>query len=278
MKHVPQHFAATIHECRVCGRTYPARNRLIQHLKTHSDSRPHKCTYCPKSFVLSNQLKQHLNIHSAQRSYECVACPKTFTYSSNWTKHLIRVHKFDKPRLQAVRAAREQKLTAPRSVKDEDSGTESEGSIDMYTVEESEDDAADRKHSAPAPPAALPALAPATPKYEMDVMRDPPPGHLMSMPDPVTAVIDQYLASDITKNEINENKSEYFKAAKADDSSDIKAIVEHIDAMSGHLDGPTHDDAALPTDIMHFTEIPVANANVTVFNLGQYLTTLAHNF
>lgn len=252
----------------VCGRSYGARSRLIEHNKTHSEAKKLKCAYCSKSFSRPHEHAQHERVHTGDKPYRCTVtgCGKQFTSYANWTKHLKAAHAFDKTMIKEVREARERAADLAKSepIKTE-SGIESAGSeiSDLYGFVESDDSD---------------TYVPIK-KIKREFNRAMNPiGTILS-----DARSDKVGASSITRTvnaaieridvDLDLTPPTELQTASftdfndVDDSSDIKAIVEHIDALSGGLEIEPSSQGAVD-EIMQFTDMmPVEN---NVYDPGEY--------
>lgn len=80
------------HVCSYCGKGYPNRYCLNQHLLKHTGERPFKCSYCPKTFTLKPLLKQHERFHTGERPYACEVCKKKFVSAALLSMHKKNMH------------------------------------------------------------------------------------------------------------------------------------------------------------------------------------------
>lgn len=52
-----------IHDCNVCGRSFPFLSSLSQHMRRHTGARPYKCPYCDHRASQKGNLKVHIRSH-----------------------------------------------------------------------------------------------------------------------------------------------------------------------------------------------------------------------
>lgn len=270
----------------MCGRSYGARSRLIEHAKSHSEEKKHKCTYCVKTFSRPHELQQHERVHTGHKPYSCPVCRKTFASYPNWTKHLTRAHAFGKDKIKQEREAMKR---APDADADADaapeaspikaeSGIESAGSeiSELYGFVESDD--SDGSYGP------IKKIKREINRYmhttDLEKVTDLYPIETQSITETVNAVIDRIDAMDedldpITSPvgllgavDLNTSSTDFTaEFADVDDSSDIKAIVEHIDALSGGLEMPSAGQAPA-ADMVPYADIMPAD-NI-MYNSGEY--------
>ncbi|PSR90469.1 hypothetical protein BD289DRAFT_215393 [Coniella lustricola] len=77
-----------VHDCGICGKSFPSKHALKMHLRTHSDERPYKCNICGDGFKRAYDITMHMrSAHSEEKPFECPICHKKFKDSSNFSKH-----------------------------------------------------------------------------------------------------------------------------------------------------------------------------------------------
>jgi len=81
--------------CSYCGKDFPKKAYLLNHITGHTGEKNHGCEVCPKSFRFKTSLENHMNMHNGVKKYQCPHCEKRFTQSQQRTMH-IRRHNGDK--------------------------------------------------------------------------------------------------------------------------------------------------------------------------------------
>lgn len=77
--------------CEHCGKLFPTKMHLRNHMWVHTGDKYYKCTKCPKSFTSLNALKCHaLYKHEGSKANAvCPICGKTLLHASNLQKHMF---------------------------------------------------------------------------------------------------------------------------------------------------------------------------------------------
>ncbi|KAL0977862.1 hypothetical protein UPYG_G00162320 [Umbra pygmaea] len=79
--------------CHVCGKGFPARKGLADHMTTHTGERPHSCHHCGKGFKVKSHLNEHIRVHTGEKPFVCPVCGKAFRQDAHMKGHLRRTHK-----------------------------------------------------------------------------------------------------------------------------------------------------------------------------------------
>ncbi|KOB75354.1 Wings down [Operophtera brumata] len=228
-------------------------------MKNHADEKKYKCTFCTKSFRRRYEVNHHERLHTGDKPYRCTVCFKHFANYPNWTKHLTRAHGFNKDNIKQLREAHKQAdFAAKSSPAKTESGIESAGSeiSDLNAFLES-DDSADERDGPNLPIAKIEReinmviqTTDSNENITKTIKKDENIFGSHSMSDTVDAVINSIdtidedydlmttpidLHGDVDLNTTTTDFSTDFNDV-IDDSSDIKAIVEHIDALSGGME------------------------------------------
>uniref|UniRef100_A0A671X319 Zinc finger protein 2-like n=1 Tax=Sparus aurata TaxID=8175 RepID=A0A671X319_SPAAU len=82
--------------CTICGKRYPRRNSLNDHMKLHSEGKRFGCSVCKKTFQWRAGLERHMRIHTGEKPFSCCFCGLEFAQNSSLISHL-RVHTGEKP-------------------------------------------------------------------------------------------------------------------------------------------------------------------------------------
>uniref|UniRef100_UPI0037E8E86A zinc finger protein OZF-like n=1 Tax=Semicossyphus pulcher TaxID=241346 RepID=UPI0037E8E86A len=82
--------------CSVCGKRYPQKRSLSNHMRLHSEGKFFSCSICKKTFPWRRDVVTHMRIHTGEKPFSCSFCGAKFAQSSHLTLHL-RVHTGEKP-------------------------------------------------------------------------------------------------------------------------------------------------------------------------------------
>uniref|UniRef100_A0A3Q3F1T0 C2H2-type domain-containing protein n=1 Tax=Labrus bergylta TaxID=56723 RepID=A0A3Q3F1T0_9LABR len=82
--------------CSVCGKRYPQKRSLANHMRLHSEGKFFSCSICKKTFPWKRDVLTHMRIHTGEKPFSCSFCGTRFSQSSHLTLHL-RVHTGEKP-------------------------------------------------------------------------------------------------------------------------------------------------------------------------------------
>ena len=75
-------------------------DRMTPNVENETLKKPkqYSCQPCDKSFTRSHNLKKHiLTVHRGQKPYYCQACDKSYTQSSSLKTHILTFHRGQKP-------------------------------------------------------------------------------------------------------------------------------------------------------------------------------------
>lgn len=81
-------LSARLYVCKVCGRSFTKKERLILHERVHSGERPYECETCGRRFSLAGNLRRHLPLHSGHKPFMCELCGRTFIRRAYLEDHL----------------------------------------------------------------------------------------------------------------------------------------------------------------------------------------------
>lgn len=84
------HPEKALHECGICGHSYPLQSLLMEHLELHEGVKRYACTICDKRYRVSSNLKDHLRTHTEERTFLCNSCGKGFQTRNNLRQHMAR--------------------------------------------------------------------------------------------------------------------------------------------------------------------------------------------
>ena len=92
--HMKYHNKQKDHECKICGKLFIEKSKMLTHEKMHTDPKPKICDKCGKRFPNTTSLRLHVaNMHVEERDkYQCSKCPKMFLSSSSLQYHMRSAH------------------------------------------------------------------------------------------------------------------------------------------------------------------------------------------
>ena len=77
--------------CDVCGKQYPNKSKLKEHMEIHSDQQVY-CDKCDKVFHRKLNLKLHMKTMHSGQDWICETCSATFTSNRNLKGHIANHH------------------------------------------------------------------------------------------------------------------------------------------------------------------------------------------
>ena len=82
-----------INQCEICGATFEAKSKLLDHKETHSvaPEKRHVCLICNKAFQYRTSLSRH-NLKHTEESFKCHKCGKLFNSQQTLDKHYRKQH------------------------------------------------------------------------------------------------------------------------------------------------------------------------------------------
>ncbi|XP_069998348.1 gastrula zinc finger protein XlCGF57.1 isoform X2 [Penaeus vannamei] len=83
--------------CEVCGKKFPFKPRLLDHMRIHTKEEPFKCEICDTPFARKNDVRNHMKTHTKERPYICGTCSRGFSRKSHLETHIKTVHLKERP-------------------------------------------------------------------------------------------------------------------------------------------------------------------------------------
>lgn len=100
IQHLRTHRHEKPYECKSCDARFVQRSQLTVHERRHSGEKPYPCPVCKVSFAHSTAMKMHVRRHTGEKPFKCLVCTNTaFTQLPHLKKHMLTIHKTDKPYL-----------------------------------------------------------------------------------------------------------------------------------------------------------------------------------
>ena len=93
--HMSYHNQQKDHECKICGKMFILKAKMVEHVKSHTNPKPKICEKCGKGFSTTATLNDHVaNVHVENRDklFQCSKCPKKFLRSSSLRYHMRSTH------------------------------------------------------------------------------------------------------------------------------------------------------------------------------------------
>ena len=96
MIHMRYHKKQKDQECKICGKLFIEKSKMVQHVKFHTNPKPKICEKCGKGFPTTVSLKLHMaNMHVENKDMvQCSQCAKMYTNKSSLQYHMRSAHDF----------------------------------------------------------------------------------------------------------------------------------------------------------------------------------------
>lgn len=93
--HIRKHFMQETRQltCKICGKCFKDKNKVIRHEKYHTDDRPFKCNLCEKTYKDLTDLRRHKRIHGiGELKISCNLCDEKFYEGKQLRHHQRKRH------------------------------------------------------------------------------------------------------------------------------------------------------------------------------------------
>ena len=94
MIHMRYHNKQRDQECKICGKLFIEKSKMIQHVKAHANPKPKICEKCGKGYPNTVSLKLHMStMHVDNRDmFQCSECANMYTNKSSLAYHMLSAH------------------------------------------------------------------------------------------------------------------------------------------------------------------------------------------